>query len=236
MEAWSTRARRWLKKIPQELLKRNPWLDGTKKAVRNWVRTNVKTKGEDAILWGKWEEDDLEYERLEEGTCPKPYWTEKQMRRRGEPQRKKMRRENLNGEEEGEEEKEDKENNKKMKTQVNTQNYEVKKEKATEKHQEKISIKAQRQLKAERRERWRIKKAIREKNRKERERKQKERNEAMVMKGKEKTRTQYTLRMWAIGGGPLGKEGTEKEKENARNKKDREQRGERKGDNKKGIG
>ena len=97
-------------------------------------------------------------------------------------------------------------------------------------------MKAKRQLKAERRERWRIKKAIREKNRKERERKQKELNDAMVKKGKEKTRTQYTLRMWAIGGGPLGKEGTEKEKENARNKKDREQRGERKGDNKKGIG
>ena len=60
----------------------------------------------------------------------------------------------------------------------------------------------------------------REKNRKERERKQKELNDAMVKKGKEKTRTQYTLRMWAIGGGPLGKEGTEKEKENARNKKE----------------
>ena len=97
-------------------------------------------------------------------------------------------------------------------------------------------MKEQRQLKAERRERWRIKKSIREKNRKERERKQKELNEAMVKKGKEKTRTQYTLRMWAIGGGPLGKEGTEKEKENTRNKKDREQRRERKGDNKKGIG
>ena len=36
----------------------------------------------------------MEYERLEEGTCPRPYWTEKQMKRRGEPQRKKMRREN----------------------------------------------------------------------------------------------------------------------------------------------
>ena len=235
-KAWSTRARRWLKKIPQELLNRNPWLDGTKKAVRSWVRTNVKTKGEDAILWGKWEEDDLECERLEEGTCPKPYWTEKQMRRRGEPQRKKMRRENQNGEEEGEEEKEDKEINKKMKTKVNTQNYGAKKENATEEPQGKISMKAKRQLKTERRERWRIKKAIREKNRKERERKQKERKEAMVMKGTEKTRTQYTLRMWAIGGGPLGKEGTEKEKENARNKEDKEHRGEGKGDNKKGIG
>ena len=57
------------------------------------MKDNVNIKGEDAILWGKWEHDDLEYERLEEGTCPKPYWTEKQMRRRGEPQRKKMRRE-----------------------------------------------------------------------------------------------------------------------------------------------
>ena len=74
------------------MLERNPWSDSTKKAVRVWVKDDVKIKGEDAILWGKWEDDDLEYERLEEGTCPKPYWTEKQMRRRGEPQRKRMRR------------------------------------------------------------------------------------------------------------------------------------------------
>ena len=100
-KAWSTRARRWLKKLPQEMLERNPWSESTKKAVRAWVKDNVKIKGEDAILWGKWEDDDLEYERLEEGTCPKPYWTEKQMRRRGEPQRKKMRRESPGEKQEG---------------------------------------------------------------------------------------------------------------------------------------
>ena len=173
-KAWSTRARRWLKKIPQELLKRNPWLDGTKKAVRNWVRTNVKTKGEDAILWGKWEEDDLEYERLEEGTCPKPYWTEKQMRRRGEPQRKKMRRESPGEKEEDRADEEDeKENNKKMRTQWKKQDDKDEKEKATNHRQEKISMKEQRLIRAERRERWKIKKSIREKNKKEKERKQK---------------------------------------------------------------
>ena len=44
--------------------------------------------------------------------------------------------------------------------------------------------------------------------------------------------------MWAIGGGPLGREGKEKEKEkdNERDTRDREHRRERKGDVKKGIG
>ena len=80
--------------MPPETLERNPWSDSSKKAVKNWVRENVGIKGEDAILWGKWEEEDLEYKILEEGTCPRPYWTKKQMKRRGEPKRKKMRREN----------------------------------------------------------------------------------------------------------------------------------------------
>ena len=40
-KAWSTRARRWLKLMPPELLERNPWSDSTKKAVKNWVRENV---------------------------------------------------------------------------------------------------------------------------------------------------------------------------------------------------
>ena len=62
----------------------------------------------------------------------------------------------------------------------------------------------------------------------------------MVRKGRETTRKQYTLRMWAIGGGPLGREGKEKEKEkekdNEGDTRDREHLRERKGDVKKGIG
>ena len=38
-------------------------------------------------------------------------------------------------------------------------------------------------------------------------------NEEMVRKGRETTRKQYTLRSWAIEGGPLGKEGKGREKE-----------------------
>ena len=83
-----------------------------------------------------------------------------------------------------------------------------------------ISMKEQKLIKAERRERWKLKKAKREKNKKEREKKQQDKNEEMVRKGKEKTRKQYTLRMWATGGGPLG----------------REHQGERKRGVKKGIG
>ena len=56
----------------------------------------------------------------------------------------------------------------------------------------------------------------------------------MVRKGREKTRKQYTLRTWAMGGGPLGKEN--KEKENKEDKIDKEYRREGKGDVKKGTG
>ena len=58
---------------------------------------------------------------MEEGTCPKPYWTEKQMRRRGEPQRKKMRRESPGEKEEKADKEDEKENTKKMRTQWNKQ-------------------------------------------------------------------------------------------------------------------
>ena len=74
-------------------------------------------------------------------------------------------------------------------------------------------MKEQKLIKAERKERWRVKKAPREKNKKERERKKQALNEEMVRKGRETTRKQYTLRSWAIEGGPLGKEGKGREKE-----------------------
>ena len=76
-----------------------------------------------------------------------------------------------------------------------------------------INMKEQKLIRAERRERWRVKKAIREKNKKERERKKQALKEEMVRKGRETTRKQYTLRLWAKGGGPLGREGKGKEKE-----------------------
>ena len=213
------------------MLERNPWSDSTKKAVRVWVKDDVKIKGEDAILWGKWEDDDLEYERLEEGTCPKPYWTEKQMRRRGEPQRKRMRREPQGEIEEGRNKLEekageegDRTKTKKMMIKENKSGDGEGKEGGTElpqgRKEGRISMKEQKLNKAERRERWKLKKATREKNKKEREKKQQEKKEEMVKKGRETTRKQYTLRMWATGGGPLG----------------REHQGERKRGVKKGIG
>ena len=88
-KSWSTRARRWLKAMPEEIWRRDPWLESTKRMVRGWVRENVGRKGDNAVLWGKWDEDDLREEKMDE-ECPRPTWTEKQMRRRGEPPRKKQ--------------------------------------------------------------------------------------------------------------------------------------------------
>ena len=90
-KAWSTRARRWMKMMPEEMRSRDPWLATTKKLVREWVKENVARKGEDAVLWGKWEEIDLEEEKLEEA-CPRPVWTDKQMKRRGESPKKKIKK------------------------------------------------------------------------------------------------------------------------------------------------
>ena len=77
--------------MPEEVRSRDPWLVSTRRLVREWVKENVAQKGEDPVLWGKWEESDLEEEKLEEA-CPKPMWTNSQMKRRGEPPKKKIRR------------------------------------------------------------------------------------------------------------------------------------------------
>merc|ERR1712110_462843 len=64
-KSWSTRARRWLKKLPQEILEGNPWEKGTKRRVKEWVKENVRRKGADPILWGRWETE-KEWEECEE--------------------------------------------------------------------------------------------------------------------------------------------------------------------------
>ena len=115
---------------------------------------------------------------------------------------------------------------------------------SNERREGRISTKEQKLIRAERRERWRVKKALREKNKKERERKKQALKEEMVRKGRETTRKQYTLRLWAIGGGTLGKEGKGNEeekdrdgdKENKRNTRHKKQPREGEGEVKKGIG
>ena len=41
--------------MPVELRGRNPWKESTKKAVKTWVKENVGSRGEDHILWGRWQ-------------------------------------------------------------------------------------------------------------------------------------------------------------------------------------
>ena len=113
-----------------------------------------------------------------------------------------------------------------------------------ERREGRISMKEQKLIRAERRERWRVKKALREKNKKERERKKQALKEEMVRKGRETTRKQYTLRLWATEGGTLRKDGKgnkeEKErdgdKENKRTTRHKKQTRGGEGEVKKGIG
>jgi hypothetical protein len=105
-KSWSTRARRWLKMIPQDILEGNPWERGTKVRVKEWVKENVKRKGADSILWGRWEEnaewEECEDEEKREKSAekrmgkespkdrnpPTSNTTNKQLKKRGEPCKK----------------------------------------------------------------------------------------------------------------------------------------------------
>ena len=65
-KSWSTRSRRWLKMMPHEILEGNPWEKGTKTRVKEWVKDNVRRRGLDSILWGRWEQCEEEEDGEEE--------------------------------------------------------------------------------------------------------------------------------------------------------------------------
>ena len=96
-KSWSTRSRRWLKMMPHEILEGNPWEKGTKTRVKEWVKDNVRRRGLDSILWGRWEQCEEEEEGEKETVrktgveSPKsrnPPTSRKQLRKLGEPRRK----------------------------------------------------------------------------------------------------------------------------------------------------
>ena len=58
--------RRWLKMMPHEILEGNPWEKGTKTRVKEWVKDNVRRRGLDSILWGRWEQCEEKDEGEEE--------------------------------------------------------------------------------------------------------------------------------------------------------------------------
>ena len=42
--------------MPHEILEGNPWEKGTKTRVKEWLKDNVRRRGLDSILWGRWEQ------------------------------------------------------------------------------------------------------------------------------------------------------------------------------------
>ena len=191
--------------MPEEMRSRDPWLASTKKLVREWVKENVARKGEDAVLWGKWEETDLEEEKLEE-TCPRPVWTDKQMKRRGEPPKKKIRRDESDTKAERwvdkTEDKENEEGNKARGAETKVGTTMEDKMKTTV-----VSKKELAKRQAERRERLKVKREIKAKKKMERELRKKEKEEKMIKAGEDKNRRQPKLRRWAKGEGGLEREG-----------------------------
>ena len=87
--------------MPHEILEGNPWEKGTKTRVKEWVKDNVRRRGLDSILWGRWEQCEEEEDGEEEGEKetvrktgverPKsrnPPTSRKQLRKLGESRRK----------------------------------------------------------------------------------------------------------------------------------------------------
>ena len=70
----------------------------TRRRVKEWVKENVSRRGEDGILWGRWNADNTGVMgKDEESPLPKerePPTSRKQMRKLGEPPRKVQRRTN----------------------------------------------------------------------------------------------------------------------------------------------
>ena len=51
------RVRKWLRMMPIDLVQSNPWEKHTRRRVKEWVKDNVSRRGEDGILWGRWNAD-----------------------------------------------------------------------------------------------------------------------------------------------------------------------------------
>ena len=73
--------------MPAELRERDPWKESTKKAVKSWVKEHVGSRGEDHILWGRWQMEEVQ-EGGTEQKRKKPPTSNKQMKKCGEPARK----------------------------------------------------------------------------------------------------------------------------------------------------
>ena len=80
--------------MPASLRERNPWKESTKKAVKTWVKENVGSRGEDHVLWGRWQIAEA-HEEGKEQKRKKPPTSNKQMKKCGEPPRKGKREEQV---------------------------------------------------------------------------------------------------------------------------------------------
>ena len=178
-KSWSTRARRWLKMMPASLRERNPWKESTKKAVKTWVKENVGSRGEDHVLWGRWQIAGAPEEGKEQKRKKKPT-SNKQMKKCGEPLRK-GKREDLAMEEEEEPEKES-----------------MGKEK--DQGAQKLTRKEERMRREERRVAREVRRKRTKENKLKREKKEKLAKEKLEKEGLKRNKNQLVLREWLKGG------------------------------------
>ena len=188
--------------MPEEVRSRDPWLASTRKLVKE----NVTQKGEDAVLWGKWEESDLEEEKLEEA-CPRPVWSNSQMKRRGEPPKKKIRRDEKDDKTMRQVDKTGDEGNERGNKVGGTE--EKKKKEMTMEDETRLAVVSRKEMakrQAERREKLKVRREIRAKKKTEREARKREKEAKMIKAGEDKSKRQPKLRRWARGEGGLERE------------------------------
>ena len=158
---------------------RNPWKESTKKAVKRWVTENVGSRGEDNILWGRWQSENIqEGLQIEEKKRKKPPTSNKQMKKRGEPVRK--------------EKKKDLE----MKTAPEKENV----EQGEDKSSQKLTRKEEKTRKEERRVAREVRRKRTKENRVIREKKAKIAKEKLENEGRRRNKNQQVLRDWLKGG------------------------------------
>ena len=152
--------------------------ESTKKAVKRWVKENVGSRGEDHILWGRWQT----VEALEEGgevqKRKKPPTSNKQMKKLGEPSRKERKEVVAVKEDPGKKGVEEK----------------------THKDEQKPTRKEENLRREERRLAREVRRKKTKDNRLEKERKKKLAKEKLEQEGLKRNKNQMVLREWLRGG------------------------------------
>ena len=163
--------------MPATLRERNPWKESTKKAVKTWVKENVGSRGEDHILWGRWQTAEA-HEEGKEQKRKKPPTSNKQMKKCGEPLRKGKREEKV----------------------VDDIPEKESMGKDSDQGAQKLTRKEERKKREDRRVAREVRRQKTKENKLQKEKRKKLANEKLEKEGQKRNKNQLILREWLKGG------------------------------------